>query len=56
MVHWDNVKGATENVQRNAAVDRQTDCVPEIPNINLKYSMIHTAVSLTLLKVNYLLL
>ena len=37
MIDRTNIKSAAENVQCNATIDRQSDCVPEIPNINLKY-------------------
>ena len=37
MIHRTNVKSAAENVQRNATIDRQSNCIPEISNTNLKY-------------------
>ena len=36
MIDRANVERATEYVEGDAAVDRQSDCIPEISNINLK--------------------
>ena len=37
MIDRTNIQCTAEDVQCNATIDRQSDCVPEISNINLQY-------------------